>query len=307
MINISLLDNFCECKCGNRTTWNKKKKCFNKFIQGHTFKNKKRLDISIMMSGENNPMYGHTKDKYPEQYEKTSRTKIKRFASGELKVSDETRKKLSIANSSVNNPMFGRTKEVDPERFKKINKTLNDGRMKIAGKKHSKIMKEGYASGKIKHWTLTKPEAEVDRICKVAGEKCSKALKEGYASGKIKISSLIGRGKQGFRQDLGIYVRSSWEANFFRFLKYFRTKYEYEPKTFKLFNDNDELVYSYRPDGYLPEFNLWIEIKGYMTEINKIKIALFRKNYPELDLCIIDKGKYEYIQKNYSHLINNWE
>jgi len=75
------------------------------------------------------------------------------------------------------------------------------------------------------------------------------------SNGKIKIHL---NGRTGYRIDLGMkdYFKSALEADFARFLKYFGIEYFYENKTFLTEKG------AYTPDFFLPEFNLFVELKG---------------------------------------------
>ena len=60
-------------------------------------------------------------------------------------------------------------------------------------------------------------------------------IKNGKSKGKNNpMYGKVTKIKSGFRKDLGHSVRSSWEANFSRILKYMKINYEYEKYTFKL-------------------------------------------------------------------------
>lgn len=78
------------------------------------------------------------------------------------------------------------------------------------------------------------------------------------SNGKIKIHL---NGRTGYRTDLGMrdYFKSSLEADYARFLEYFGIQYSYESKTF--LTDNG----AYTPDFFLPELNLFVELKGVET------------------------------------------
>ena len=80
-----------------------------------------------------------------------------------------------------------------------------------------------------------------------------------------------------------IYMRSFWEVLFAQFLDLNGYKWEYEPKVFDLGNC------TYRPDFYITEWDLYIEIKGWFKTDAKKKIKLFRKLYPKLKLQILMK------------------
>lgn len=86
--------------------------------------------------------------------------------------------------------------------------------------------------------------------------------------------------KGGFRKDLGVSVRSEWEAVVLRWFNLKGIKWEYEPKRF-IFEEIKFGTRSYLPDVYLPETDTWIEIKGYLSKKDKTKIKRFKKYYPK--------------------------
>ena len=69
-----------------------------------------------------------------------------------------------------------------------------------------------------------------------------------------------------------IFMRSGLEILFAEYLDANNTEWLYEPKTFKLLNG-----VRYKPDFYLPMSDTWIEIKGYLTENELLKIEAFRE------------------------------
>lgn len=84
--------------------------------------------------------------------------------------------------------------------------------------------------------------------------------------------------KGGRREDLGDqYFRSSWEANYARYLKFIDTQWEYEPKTF-WFPIRSGTV-NYTPDFYLPDEDVWIEVKGRLTSKCRTKLKRFKKYF----------------------------
>ncbi len=74
-------------------------------------------------------------------------------------------------------------------------------------------------------------------------------------------------------------MRSSWEAEIAKLLSEANIKFEYEPKKFG----------NYIPDFYLPEENIWIEVKGFMTEAAKEKIDNFQKEHT---ILLIEEEQY---------------
>lgn len=111
------------------------------------------------------------------------------------------------------------------------------------------------------------------------------------------------RGKAGVRKDISktIYFYSRWEANIARLFNYLGIKWIYQPRTFNLGSQN------YTPDFYLPDYNIYIEIKNFLWKYSKIRDRKFRKLYPDINLILLLKKNYLEIEKKYSHLIKNWE
>lgn len=105
----------------------------------------------------------------------------------------------------------------------------------------------------------------------------------------------------GFREDLGHKVKSTWEANYCRILKYLNIKYDYEPDSFKLSNGK-----TYTPDFKISD-SIYIEIKGYFNEISKTKVKMFKEEYPNIKLIIINEQKYKNLIKNLGHKLENLE
>jgi DNA polymerase III alpha subunit len=109
----------------------------------------------------------------------------------------------------------------------------------------------------------------------------------------------------GFRHDLGHYVRSTWEADFARVLSYCGLRYEYEPRRFTLVRADGSTI-TYAPDFFVPDLNCWYEIKGWMDRKSEEKICLFREQYPEEQLIVIDRTRFAELQMQYSDLVE-WE
>ena len=111
--------------------------------------------------------------------------------------------------------------------------------------------------------------------------------------------------KRGFRKDLGHFVRSTWEADFARILKLHNLDYQYEPKTFELIKANGEILH-YTPDFYVPSQNTFYEIKGFLRDLDEEKLELFQKQYPQINLVIINTTRFAEFALKYKTLIN-WE
>ena len=120
--------------------------------------------------------------------------------------------------------------------------------------------------------------------------------------------------KQGKREDLGgLYVRSSWEANYARYLNWLISigeidRWEYEPDEFEF----TEIKRGTR--FYLPDFKVFIgaeveyhEVKGWMDKKSKTKLKRMAKYYPEVRVIVIDGDAYRALARDVKRLVPNWE
>jgi len=111
--------------------------------------------------------------------------------------------------------------------------------------------------------------------------------------------------KGGFRNDLGHYVRSSWEADFARVLVHLGLRYEYEPCSFKIILSDGKAA-NYTPDFFIPSENKYYEIKGWMHDLDKDKIDCFRSQHPKKCLEVISATKFAEFELKYKNLVK-WE
>ena len=86
------------------------------------------------------------------------------------------------------------------------------------------------------------------------------------------------------------------EKEFARILDFYRIKWEYEPKTFTLEWDKDNVPKkSFTPDFYLPDLNLFIELttlnQKLVTKKNG-KIKKLKELYPEINIKLFYKKDY---------------
>ena len=61
---------------------------------------------------------------------------------------------------------------------------------------------------------------------------------------------------------------------------------------------------TYIPDFYLSDTDTYIEVKGYWRNH---KVQLFRQQYADKFLVVIDKPIYTLLKKEYMSKINTWE
>lgn len=131
---------------------------------------------------------------------------------------------------------------------------------------------------------------------------------------RMKPTTVYSKAKRGFRDDIGFYVRSSWEANYARYLNYLIEKkeiirYEYEPETF-WFETIKRGVRSYLPDFkvYKNDGSIeYHEVKGWMDDKSKTKLKRMAKYHPQIKIVLIDQKAYNEIKKINKEIIENWE
>lgn len=118
--------------------------------------------------------------------------------------------------------------------------------------------------------------------------------------------------KGGKRKDLGIYVRSAWEANYARYLIWMKEvgdikDWKYEPETFSFPVKRGTRFYT-------PDFKVWEidgrityhEVKGYMTQKGRTALKRMAKYHPEIVIILIDKNYYKSISQ-FRRMIPGWE
>lgn len=123
------------------------------------------------------------------------------------------------------------------------------------------------------------------------------------------------RGRGGKREDLGgVYFRSSWEANWARYLNWLISQdaiksWSYETETYE-FHSIKRGTRFYTPDFIVVENNDSItryEIKGYMDARSTTKLNRMKKYYPGVKIILIDKHAYRSIANKIASIIPGWE
>ena len=113
---------------------------------------------------------------------------------------------------------------------------------------------------------------------------------------KMKASAKTFTARQGWREIAGekYYFRSSWEANYARYLQFLKEKGQikewlHEPQTF-WFENIKRGTRSYLPDFKVIRNNdshYWVEVKGYMDNKSNTKLKRFKKYYPNEEMHLI--------------------
>jgi len=96
------------------------------------------------------------------------------------------------------------------------------------------------------------------------------------------------------------------EKTFASLLSLYGHKWEYEPIEFALaWNENGQPTRGFRPDFYLPELNVFIELtvleQRLVTKKNA-KIRAFRALYPEVELVVVYQKDFNDIVLKHSNV-----
>lgn len=89
------------------------------------------------------------------------------------------------------------------------------------------------------------------------------------------------------KDDKKVWMRSSWEIKYAKYLDENNINWIFEPEAFPIYYDNKEGTY--RPDFYLIDKDLYIEIKGYWRDDAKEKHNAFLEQYKQKSIIVYDK------------------
>lgn len=177
------------------------------------------------------------------------------------------------------------------------------------GRKHSEDAKRKISEASRKKWRDPKSKLNSVEMAQMRSDAMIKRI----AAGNMR--SGYSRTRGGKRDDLGgVYFRSSWEANYARYLRFLVQKgeiksWKFEAKTF-VFEEIKRGTRAYTPD-FLIETNEgsfeWHEVKGWMDDKSKIRISRFRKYFPSEKLVIVDATWFKAANRSIGKLIAGWE
>ena len=153
---------------------------------------------------------------------------------------------------------------------------------------------------KILHWSQT-PEGR-KRLSEIhTGKVVPAEHLRRMADAALRSHNTHSRSKKGIRQDLGCFFRSTWEANYARYLNHLGLRWKYEPVQYNLGNNR-----TYTPD-FILEDGTHVEIKGWLTAKGAEKIRLFQEQYPAVKFDFVDKKRYTVLRKQYQFELRDWE
>lgn len=270
---------------------------------------KSKPNSGMFGKGENHPFYGkhHT-----EEWKKARSGKNHPLYGKHL--SDDYKEKIKLGMpdmSGENNPMYD--KHHSKETIEKIKKAISGENNPNYGKHRSKEMIEKLKKTRILRG-LNKPENSPNygkHFSKKHREKIGKANRGKHMNvgennpnyGKRRTEEWKSIHSRGAKNPMygrptpyskgayykGIWMRSTWEIKIAKWLDKQNWKWLYESRRFEL---KDR---TYSPDFYLPEQNVWWEIKGWFNKETQEKISQFRELYPYEKIVIITEEIYKTI------------
>ena len=238
----------------------------------------------------------------------------------------ETKRKLSesIKKSWQKNPNQGRTgRSLCEESRKLLSKKMTGHEVSVETRK--KISETGIGR---EPWNKGLTKEEDSRLLSVSIKisewnkefmtedkkaQISATLKKKYANGMK-----IPHAKSGFRKDLNMYFRSTWEANYARLLIFQSQDVVYENTVFSLLDTDGSILSTYTPDFKIG-YNEFTEVKGHADSStewkceckrcirDKNKMHLMSIQYPDINVYILGKKEYKEIAKCFARKIPNWE
>jgi hypothetical protein len=122
------------------------------------------------------------------------------------------------------------------------------------------------------------------------------------------------RARAGKRADLdGRYFRSSWEANYARYLNWLKSLGEITAWDFEV--DTFEFPVKRGSKFYTPDFKVterdgsvrYHEIKGWMDQKSATKLKRMKTHYPTVTVVLVDAKAYHAIAKKVGRMIPGWE
>jgi len=244
-------------------------------VKRHTLETRRK--ISVSMRGKH-----HTEESKRRMFTNSARRDKPGTMLGKHHT-EETRMKLSEANLGKIGSFLGRNHTLETRR------KISEAHL---GKKLGPMSEE--AKRKLSEANLGRKRGPMSKEHK---RKISESLREnpGWTRGmkhseetKRKIrENHRGGPRRCFYKD--IWFRSSWEAKVVEYLDKRSILWLYEPHVFTLVIDNKETTY--RPDFYLPEFNVYYEVKGYTRPgLNNYAKVLAAREQHNLNITVIDYG-----------------
>lgn len=162
------------------------------------------------------------------------------------------------------------SRDLHERRLARIRKVL--GKMAREGKLNHQLESKGKKFKRFKNIseTLKKIAAEgklpIQNLSEEAkikvGKKISQTLKRKFRNGEIKLNDWGKRYRYRSSRHKEVKLRSKWEREVARFLDKHDINWKYEDSVIPYYDTEKNLFRNTVPDFYIPNFNLFIEVKG---------------------------------------------
>jgi hypoxanthine phosphoribosyltransferase len=91
------------------------------------------------------------------------------------------------------------------------------------------------------------------------------------------------------------------EEEFAQLLEFYRIRWEYEPRTFVLREDeNGNVSVGFSPDFFLPDFDLYVEVttkKPHLMSRKLRQVEAMHRQYPDVRIELLDRAGFEVLAK----------
>ncbi|MBQ2639251.1 MAG: MucR family transcriptional regulator [Bacilli bacterium] len=184
-----------------------------------------------------------------------------------ISMSDEAKAKMIEKKKGKTPWNKGLTKETDSRIKSTVGRKITEEQKALISKRTKEAMQRPEVKEKLKeiHKNFHTERPEVRR--KIA-EASIKHWEDGAYANKC------ANNRFGVKTEYnGILFRSKTEAKFAKYFDDNNIKYEYENYIFK-YKQIDGLEHNYRPDFYLPEYDIFIEVKSKIVMTNLVKAKL---------------------------------
>lgn len=112
----------------------------------------------------------------------------------------------------------------------------------------------------------------------------------------------MSRRKRTTRNAMGTRYRSNFEVGFASDLIKRGLSFDYEPDAYEFVPNTT----TYTPDFYIPEYNFYIETKGFFTSEDRTKHLTFRKQHPSIDVRFVFMNVNTKINKRSKTSYGDW-
>lgn len=112
----------------------------------------------------------------------------------------------------------------------------------------------------------------------------------------------MSRIRQPSRRAAGTKYRSNFEVDVAGDLVRRGITFQYEPDAYEYVPNPT----TYTPDFYVPEYNFYIESKGFFSPEDRTKHLTFRKQHPNIDIRFVFMNSNTKIRKNSKTTYGDW-